>query len=169
MPAEAAALTAAGFTSNAVTEKPFLTRLPAIGRPMVPTPMNPTRVIDVLRSGEPAGLLRPTDPLMASRGLRTARAGSGRPVSYTTRAMLAGFLSIGLAAISWGATGATMAVLARETSLSPLLVGWARLAIAAPCLVAAAGATRRSRLGPSAWPVSAPRLASYGLLGVAMA
>lgn len=57
-------------------------------------------------------------------------------VPYTTRAMLIGLALISLAAISWGTTGATMTLLAREASMSPLLVGWARLAIAAPCLLA---------------------------------
>jgi len=52
--------------------------------------------------------------------------------------MLVGLALISLAAISWGTTGATMTLLAREAALSPLLVGWARLAIAAPCLLAAA-------------------------------
>jgi DME family drug/metabolite transporter len=52
--------------------------------------------------------------------------------------MLIGLVLISLAAISWGTTGATMTLLAREASMSPLLVGWARLAIAAPCLLAGA-------------------------------
>src|SRR5262249_61532312 len=103
MPADAAALTAAGFASNAVTEKPFLTRLPAIGRPMVPTPMNPIRVIDLLRSVGPAASIpgQPI-PLMALAARPAARAESPGPVSYTTRAMLAGFLFIGPPALSWG-------------------------------------------------------------------
>jgi hypothetical protein len=46
--------------------------------------------------------------------------------------MRLGLLFIGLAAISWGTTGATMTVLARDADLGPLLVGWARLAVAAP-------------------------------------
>jgi len=150
-----------------------LTRLPAIGRPMVPTPMNPIRVIDLLRSVGPAASIpgQPI-PLMALAARPAARAESPGPVSYTTRAMLAGFLFIGLAAISWGTTGATMALLARETSLSPLLVGWARLAIAAPCLVVAAGVTRRARragLATDSRPGSARRVASYAVLGLTMA
>ena len=52
--------------------------------------------------------------------------------------MLVGLVLISLAAISWGTTGATMTVLARGAAVSPLLVGWARLAIAAPCLLVAA-------------------------------
>ena len=60
--------------------------------------------------------------------------------------MLAGLVLIALASISWGTTGATMTLLARETGIGPLLVGWARLAVAAPCLVAAAVAA--GQLGP---------------------
>ena len=52
--------------------------------------------------------------------------------------MLAGLLPICLAAISWGTTGATMAILARDAAAGPLLVGWARMAVAAACLVPAA-------------------------------
>ena len=46
--------------------------------------------------------------------------------------MLPGLLLIGLAAISWGTTGATMAMLARDAGPGPLLVGWARLASRRP-------------------------------------
>ena len=52
--------------------------------------------------------------------------------------MLTGLLLIALASASWGTTGATMTLLARDTGVGPFLVGWARLAVAAPCLVAAA-------------------------------
>ena len=52
--------------------------------------------------------------------------------------MLLGLVLIGLASISWGTTGATMTLLARDTGIGPLLVGWARLAVAAPWLVLAA-------------------------------
>jgi DME family drug/metabolite transporter len=87
--------------------------------------------------------------------------------------MVIGFVFIGLAAISWGTTGATMAVLAREATVSPLVVGWARLAIAAPCLLMAAAATRvvkRARLAARPAQPSAPRrIASYAVLGLAMA
>ena len=60
--------------------------------------------------------------------------------------MLARLLPICLAAISWGTTGATMAILARDAAAGPLLVGWARMAVAAACLIPAAiiaGAGRR--------------------------
>ena len=47
MPAAAAAFTASGLLSNAVTVKPFFTRFFAMGSPMVPTPMKPIRVIAI--------------------------------------------------------------------------------------------------------------------------
>ncbi|MBI4607869.1 MAG: DMT family transporter [Candidatus Rokubacteria bacterium] len=49
-----------------------------------------------------------------------------------------GLLLISLAAISWGTTGVTMTLLARETSAGPLLVGFVRMAVAAPLLLVAA-------------------------------
>jgi len=90
--------------------------------------------------------------------------------------MLLGLLLIALASISWGTTGATMAVLARKTSIGPLIVGWARLAVAAPCLVLAVAATellaprrdgqRRACIG-AAWTVR--DVPAFALLGLAMA
>ncbi len=65
--------------------------------------------------------------------------------------MLIGLALISLAAISWGTTGATMTLLARDASMSPLLVGWARLAIAAPCLLAGAALSALAR------PTGSPR------------
>src|SRR5262249_52823622 len=61
--------------------------------------------------------------------------------------MLVGLLLICVASISWGTTGATMTLLARDATASPLLVGWARMAVAAPFLVMAAlvsGARQRA-------------------------
>jgi DME family drug/metabolite transporter len=84
--------------------------------------------------------------------------------------MLPGLVLIGLAAISWGTTGATMATLAAGDAPGPLFVGWARLAIAAPCLIAAAvvAAARRPRARP--WTgLTARDLPTYALLGLAMA
>jgi drug/metabolite transporter, DME family len=46
--------------------------------------------------------------------------------------VLTGLVLIALAAVSWGTTGATMALLARDAAADPLLVGFVRLAIAAP-------------------------------------
>jgi DME family drug/metabolite transporter len=73
---------------------------------------------------------------------------------YTTGSMLIGLLLIGCAAISWGTTGATMTLAAREAA-SPLLVGWARLAVAAPCLLAAAWLAGGRTASPPARPVLA--------------
>jgi hypothetical protein len=67
---------------------------------------------------------------------------------YTDRAMLVGLLFIGLASISWGTTGATMALLARGSNLGPLTVGWARVAVAAPCLMLAAVSVERLAAPP---------------------
>lgn len=91
--------------------------------------------------------------------------------------MLIGLVFIAFASIAWGTTGAAMTLLSRATDIGPLLVGWARLAVAAPCLVLGAALTdliaaRRlvtpSRQGPSAmWT---PRqFPSYAVLGLAMA
>jgi DME family drug/metabolite transporter len=62
--------------------------------------------------------------------------------------MLLGLALIALAAVSWGTTGATMTLVARAATVSPLFVGWARLVIAAPCLLAGAGL--RESLAPAA-------------------
>src|SRR6185295_1981052 len=90
-------------------------------------------------------------------------------VSYTTRAMRLGLLFIGLAAISWGTTGATMTVLARDADLGPLLVGWARLALAAPCLFIMAAAAPRLRARPGPPPLAASDAAAYALLAICSA
>jgi DME family drug/metabolite transporter len=85
--------------------------------------------------------------------------------------MLLGLVLIALAAISWGTTGATMTLLSRDAAAGPLLVGWSRLAIAAPILVLGAAAV--SRLGPRrpsrrAWPAPSD-LPLCAALGLAMA
>ncbi len=85
--------------------------------------------------------------------------------------MFLGLVLVGLAAMSWGTTGATMTLLSRETAVSPLLVGWSRLAIAAPLLVLAAAGVggfgaRHSSLRP--WP-SVADLPLCAALGAAMA
>ena len=85
--------------------------------------------------------------------------------------MLLGLLLIAVAAASWGTTGATMTLLSRDAAASPLLVGWSRLAIAAPCLVlAAAGVARVGPRHPTrrAWP-SLRDLPLCAALGLAMA
>ncbi|MEK7363790.1 MAG: DMT family transporter [candidate division NC10 bacterium] len=58
--------------------------------------------------------------------------------------MLTGLVLIALAAISWGTTGATMTLLAQRAAADPLLVGFARLAIAAPFLLGAALVSTRN-------------------------
>jgi DME family drug/metabolite transporter len=85
--------------------------------------------------------------------------------------MLLGLVLIAIAAASWGTTGATMTLLSREAAASPLLVGWSRLAIAAPVLVlAAAGAARFGARPPArrSWP-SLADLPLCAALGLAMA
>ncbi|HEY7651854.1 MAG TPA: EamA family transporter [Methylomirabilota bacterium] len=85
--------------------------------------------------------------------------------------MLLGLLLIALAAVSWGTTGATMTLLAREAAASPLLVGWSRLAIAAPGLVVAAALTAwrgAPRAARRPWPSPAD-LPLCAALGLAMA
>ncbi len=52
--------------------------------------------------------------------------------------MLAGLLLIALAAASWGTTGSVSTILAQRHGTDPLLVGAARLAIAAVALLGAA-------------------------------
>jgi drug/metabolite transporter, DME family len=60
-----------------------------------------------------------------------------------------GALLIVAAAVTWGTTGATMKLVAAAgSSMSPLLVGFLRVAIAAPCLCLAA----RSLAGPIRLP-----------------
>lgn len=81
--------------------------------------------------------------------------------------MSLGLVLVCLAAVSWGTTGSVMALLAREGTPSPLLVGWARMAGAAPCLLLAIalvppGTTARDEWQPSDW-------AKAALLGAAMA
>ena len=89
------------------------------------------------------------------------------------RAMLLGLVLIGLASISWGTTGATMTVLARDTGIGPLLVGWARLAVAAPCLVLAALASaqlsRRHAPADRSLRAGAREAAWFVPLGLSMA
>jgi len=81
--------------------------------------------------------------------------------------MSLGLVLVCLAAVSWGTTGSVMALLAMEGTLSPLLVGWARMAVAAPCLLLAIalvrpGTTARGEWQPRDW-------AKAALLGAAMA
>jgi DME family drug/metabolite transporter len=85
--------------------------------------------------------------------------------------MLLGLLLIAVAAASWGTTGATMTLLSREAAASALLVGWCRLAVAAPFLVLGAAYVARFGSRPASrrpWP-SAADLPLCAALGLAMA
>jgi len=85
--------------------------------------------------------------------------------------MLLGLALIAIAAASWGTTGATMTLLSREAAVSPLLVGWSRLAVAAPVLVLAAAGVGRfgvRHAQRSPWP-SLADLPLCCALGLAMA
>src|SRR3989475_10720937 len=55
-----------------------------------------------------------------------------------------GLVLIALAAVSWGTSGSVMTVLAARAAASPLLVGVARLWVAAILLLLAAAASRQS-------------------------
>jgi DME family drug/metabolite transporter len=65
-----------------------------------------------------------------------------------------GFGLIAIAAMTWGTTGATMKLVIRESPMSPLLVGFFRVAIAAPALLLAA----RTLGGPIRLPAAGDRL-----------
>lgn len=81
--------------------------------------------------------------------------------------MLLGLVLVCLAAVSWGTTGSVMALLAREGTPSPLLVGWARMAGAAPCLLLAIALVPPAAFARGEWR---PRdWAKAALLGAAMA
>jgi DME family drug/metabolite transporter len=81
--------------------------------------------------------------------------------------MSLGLVLVCLAAVSWGTTGSVMALLAREGTPSPLLVGWARMAGAAPCLLLAIALVRPATPALGDWR---PRdWAKAALLGAAMA
>src|SRR3990170_1661488 len=118
-----------------------------MGSPMVPTPMNPMVSMLILRFA-----------LVHYRGAS---------LSYTTGAMLLGLVLVSLAAVSWGTTGSVMALLAREGTPSPLLVGWARMTAAALCLLVAHALVRPATAARGDWPPRDP--ATAAVLGAAMA
>ena len=73
-------------------------------------------------------------------------------------------LFMSLAAVSWGTIGTTMVLLNQSTPLSPLLVGFWRVAIASPLLLLAA--SRNQKL----WRIySSQELKVYLALGACMA
>jgi drug/metabolite transporter, DME family len=81
--------------------------------------------------------------------------------------MLLGLALVCLAAVSWGTTGSVMALLAREGTPSPFLVGWARMASAAPCLILAIPLAPQPASAPGTWRPG--DWAKTVLLGAAMA
>lgn len=81
--------------------------------------------------------------------------------------MLLGLALVCVAAVSWGTTGSVMTLLAREGTPSPLIIGWARMASAAPCLLLATVLLRPGVAAIGGWR---PRdWAKAALLGIAMA
>src|SRR5262249_7380016 len=81
--------------------------------------------------------------------------------------MLLGLALVCVAAVTWGTTGSVMALLAREGRPTPLGVGWARMAGAAPCRLLATALGRPAKPRPVPWP---PRdMLKAAMLGIAMA
>ena len=66
-----------------------------------------------------------------------------------------------VAAVTWGTTGATMKLVGRHSPMSPLLIGFFRVAFAAPALVVAARILVRPRPHPA--PGDRLRLLAGGL------
>lgn len=58
------------------------------------------------------------------------------------------FVLILVAAVTWGTTGSTMKLVARHSPMTPLMVGFFRVALAAPALALAAGAFATNPLRP---------------------
>jgi DME family drug/metabolite transporter len=88
--------------------------------------------------------------------------------------MLLGLALVCVAAVSWGTTGSVMSLLATDGSPSPLLVGWARMAGAAPCLLVAtyvirSGLTSAERASRPAGRWTWMDRAKAAVLGLAMA
>src|SRR5205823_2770284 len=105
---------ASGWTSWTTSASPAASRWPAIGGPRLPVPTK--RIASLFMEAS------------YHRGVRAPR---------QAPAVTLGVLLIGLAAISWGTTGSVMIVVSGY-AVSPLLVGTARLWIAAVLLVLAA-------------------------------
>ncbi len=66
------------------------------------------------------------------------------------------------AAVTWGTTGATMALMRRHSPIGPVAVGFLRVAVAAPILLALAGLTRSFGRGRAPLRPHLPRLALAG-------
>jgi len=88
--------------------------------------------------------------ISATRAAVRARLGYDREVHSARQApaTASGLVLIVLAAISWGTSGSVMTVLGEDNAVSPLLVGTARLWIAALLLVPAAAATGALAVAP---------------------
>src|SRR5262245_36047072 len=83
--------------------------------------------------------------MVSRRRERCTRTGYDRGVPRARQAprAVAGLILIALAAISWGTSGSVMTVLASRAAASPLLVGVARLWLAAILLLLAAALAAR--------------------------
>src|SRR5919204_1290409 len=141
-PRATAASSAAGTMSKATTAKPFFTRLFTMGWPMVPVPINPT----FMRVRPPWLVLDCYHPGPRRRRQAATLPSRGGPRPYDG-AMIVGLLLIALAAISWGTTGSVTTVLVATIGAEPLLIGAARMAVAAIALFLAVG-LRREALAP---------------------
>src|SRR5439155_20646519 len=137
-PALTAPASADSTTSYATIWWPCLTRFASIGWPIAPIPMNPIFMGETPLSPLPrrADVERPRTLPRPSydRGVHRARQ-APRTVS--------GLVLIALAAVSWGTSGSVMTVLAERNAASPLLVGVARLWLAAILLLLAAARAAR--------------------------
>ena len=158
MPTATAAATASLLVSTNYGEA-LLTRFFAMGNPMVPTPIKPIRIMTRLLWAE------------WIRGENRGRRAVRRPllcVSYAPGAC---------ASVSvHRARGDLVGHHRRDddgaradADLGPLLVGSARLAVAAPCLIVMAAAASRLRARPGPPPLVPSDAAAYALLGLAMA
>src|SRR2546421_8723931 len=74
-------------------------------------------------------------------------------------ARLRGLGLIALAAVSWGTTGSVTALLVARAEATPLVVGAARVLVAAVLLLAAAGVSHRRRGAVAGGLWAAPRVA----------
>src|SRR6266850_914691 len=119
--------------------------------------------------GERAPLLPQTPPRLRFDDCGFAESAGLHALAsaYTTGEMLLGLVLVALAACSWGTTGSAMTLLAREGTSSPFLVGWARMAGAAPCLLLATAVFRSPAPVEGRW--SLRDVALTAVLGATMA
>ena len=69
-----------------------------------------------------------------------------------------GLLLICLAAVAWGTTGTTSVLIAQQATISPLLIGFWRMALALPGFWLWHSYNSRSLPQTSPWPTKAHRL-----------